>query len=354
MKKRRLTVKERAKVNKEFYFKLINAFIATNIVCFCALGYIYFRLVKYEEASPEGAIRNYLSLIENKNYKEVYEESKLVFDQFNDEAIYIEYLQEFYNDKTFKNARFMKQSYSDDVFLYYNIYDENDSLISNVQLKKIDDIYHVRTLTSIWNFDFDVINNLEFSINGVIVNNSYLTEDDVDCNAFNDIKNIEEVVKVDRYHLDNFVNIPDVKVSSISGIAVKDAINDQFYIGLKPTFEEKEEYENLILNVAQTYSKYITEDEKFYNLRKLLLRNTKFYQDISTFNNQWFSLHDSVEFKNIEIFDIVKLDNDFFIGSIKYDYEVKAGEKIQVYPTSYQIFFTKVNDNWLCTNLLLL
>lgn len=350
--KPKLTVKERAKVNKEFYIKLIKTFVVTNIICLSALGYIYFRLVKYEESTPEGAIRNYLTLVEKEKYHEIYEESKLVFDQFNNEEVFIEYLQDFYKDKKLSNARLLKQSYSDNEFLYYNINDEENNLISNVQLKKVDDIYHVRTLTSVWNFDFDVVDNLEFSINDVVVADGYMTEKDVVTNAYTDVE-YKELTKVNRYHIDNFVKIPEVVVTSDNGIAVKDVLKDQFYIGKKPVGEEKQEFEELILKVAQTYSKYITEDEKFYNLRKLLLRTTKFYQDISTFNNGWFSLHDDIEFKNIEIYDIVKLDDNSFIGSIKYDYEVIAKDKTQTYPTNYQIFFIKDKDTWLCTNLLL-
>lgn len=348
---KKLSVKQRSKVQKKFYISLIKAFMVTNILCFSGLGYISYRLIKYEENTPEGSIRSYLKLVEKEKYEEIYKESKLVFAQFNKKEDYISYLKEYYNNKDLANAKFIKQSYSNEEFLYYNINNEDNELISTVQLKEIDNKYHVRTLTSIWNFDFDVVDNIQFSINDLIVDDGYITEKDTVSNAFANMNNTKDVAKVTRYHLDNFVNIPTIEVLDDSNIAVKDVIKDQFYIGYVP--ENKKEYEEILLKMAQTYSKYITEDEKFYNLRKLLLKTTKFYQDISTFNNGWFSVHDSIEFRDIEIYDIVLLDENSFIGTVKYDYDVIAKNKIQTYPIVYQMMFIKEKDTWLCTNLLL-
>ncbi len=349
----RISYKDKASVGNDFLINLLKVFLITNIICLSASAYIYLRLVRYENSTPEGSIRNYLSLVSDKKYHEIYEESKLVFPQFNTEEIYVNYLKELYNDKDLKNITLSKESYSDSKFLYYKINDLKNNNIANVQLKKDGDLYHVRTLTSIWNFDFDVVDNLEFSINDVKVEDEYITEKDVHTKAYSGMDNQKNIAQVKRYHLDNFVNIPEVTALNDKATVVKDVIQDQFYVGYKPTADVKEEYESMLLDLAQTYSKYITEDEKFYNLRKLLHKDTEFFKNISSFNNGWFSPHNSVDFKNIEIYDIVVLNENSFIGSVKYDYEVIANHKVQTYPTIYQMFFVKENGNWLCTNLLL-
>ncbi|MCI6272244.1 MAG: hypothetical protein MR601_04780 [Erysipelotrichaceae bacterium] len=348
---KRKSVRDRSKVERSFYFKLLMAFVITNLIGVLILGYISYRLRKYEEATPTGAIRAYLELVKNKDYDKIYDESKLVFAQFNPKEDYTNYLKSIYENVDLDSATFARQSYSNDEFSYYNIKINNET-ISTVQLKKDDKLYHVKTLSSVWNFKFDVADNIEFSINEQLVDNGYISETDVKTNAYTNTQDQSNVPNITRYHLDNFVNIPKVVTNNNDYLAVKDFIEDQFYIGKIPINEEKIELEELIQKTAETYSKYITEDETFYNLKKLLNKNTTFYEGISSFYNGWYSSHESVDFLNTEIYDVIKLSDNAFIGTIKYDYQVIAKDKTQNYPTTYQLFFLKENDKWLCTNII--
>ncbi len=347
----RKSVRERAKVEKGFYLKLLKIFLITNLIGGGILSFIYYRLQDYEKTTPTGAIRKYLEYIKADDYEAVYEESKLVFAQFNPKEAYIEYLKTMYEGVNLDNATFARQSYSNDEFTYYNLNVDNNT-VSTLQLKKDDKEYHVRTLTSVWNFNFDVIDGVSFSINDYLVDSGYTVEQQTKTAAFSNLSDQENVPTITRYHLDNLVNIPDIVVNDQNYKAVKDVIEDQFYIGRIPDSEEIIELEALIKKTAETYSKYITEDETFYNLRKLLNRNTTFYTGVASFNNGWYSLHDSVEFLNTNIYDVIYLSDNSFIGTIKYDYQVIAGDKTQNYPTIYQLFFLKENDKWLCTDII--
>lgn len=344
------TVKQRAKVGKKFYFSMIKLFMFCNVIGIIILSIIYYQLQKYEESTPSGAIRSYLKLIQNGDYDEIYDESKLVFAQFNTKDEYSNYLKSIYENKPLAEATFARQSYSNEEFSYYNINIGNET-ISTVQLKKDKSIHHVRTLTSVWNFNFDVAGDIQFYINNELVDSGYILEKSTDSNAYANYPDKKTAIPITRYHLDNFVNIPIIEIKNENYIAVKDNIQDQFYIGKKPVGDTLKEYEELIQNTSETYSKYITEDVSFASLRKLLNRKTTFYEEISQFNNGWYSIHDDVEFANIDIYDIVELSENAFIGTIKYDYNVITDDKITTYPTTNQLFFIKENEKWLCTNI---
>ena len=92
----------------------------------CVLGFLWFWLSDYERKSPEGSLHIYLNNIRKGNYSELYEESKNVFYQLNDEETYAQYLEQTYQNVDLSKAGFVKLSYSDNVFSYYDIIVDGD------------------------------------------------------------------------------------------------------------------------------------------------------------------------------------------------------------------------------------
>ena len=110
-------------------------------------------------------------------------------------------------------------------------------------------------------------------------------------------------------------------------------------------------YVDLFFKVASTYCNYITKDAMYYEIRRLLYPNTTFQDALSTFENTWFTDHQSIEFKNVKIFDVMEFDEGF-IGSISFDYVVIADDEVsKTYTSTYQLTFMNRYGQYLASNL---
>ena len=73
---------------------------------------------------------------------------------------------------------------------------------------------------------------------------------------------------------------------------------------------------------------------------------------MNSFDNQWFTTHETISYQNIEISDVLPIGENAFIGSIKFDYVVTATNVSQTYSNFYQMYFVKdKNDEWKCINI---
>ena len=336
-------------------FKAIrNTFLFTEVIVLAVLFFLYIWLRSYEASTPYVAFSNYLELVSNKDFDTIYDNYSTIFPQFNTREDYVNYLENMYGYVDFSQVTFEQQDYSDESFIYYNL-DYNGTTISTVELCRDDEgVWQARTTSSLSTYTFETVDtNAKFYCNKILIDDLYL-RNETDCiYSFYNLHNLDDCLNTNKYVVEGFVKDPVVSTDT-GYAAVKDALKNYIYVGYEPNAEEKELYSGLIENVATAYSRYISEDGTFYNLRIQLHPDTEFYDAISSFDNSWFSTHDSYEFANMNIYDLVKLDDDTFMGSIEFDYIVKiyATEKTSTYHNIYQLCFKKVNDTYLCTNLI--
>lgn len=332
---------------------LRNTFLFTETIVLAVLFFLYIWLRRYEAATPYGAFSKYLDLLAKKDWNTVYDNYSTIFPQFNTREDYCNYLENMYGYVDFSQVTYEQQDYSDESFIYYNL-SYNGTTISTVELcKDHDGVWQARTTSSLQTYTFDVVDtNAKFYANNVLIDDLYLRKE-TDCiYSYYNLHNLNDCLNVHQYVVEGFVNAPTITADP-GYIAVHDALKNYIYVGYEPDSEEKEVYTGLIKNVASAYSRYISEDGTFYNLRIQLHPDTEFYDAISSFDNSWFSTHDSYDFQNMEIYDLVKLDDDTFMGTIEFDYVVKifSSNKTSTYHNIYQLCFKKVNGTYLCTNL---
>ncbi|MCI5772977.1 MAG: hypothetical protein MR210_00255, partial [Erysipelotrichaceae bacterium] len=223
---------------------------------------------------------------------------------------------------------------------------------STLQIKQAEDKkrYYVRTNMNDYSFTVEYFNEpTDVYINDVKINDAFLAAQDIESNL-TEGTNYPEPPMVDRYFFDNIIDTPTVTTSDPNSVVVNDLGGSAFYVGNKPSPENLAEYEELIKNAAMTYCKYITRDAMYYQIRQLLLPNTVFADALSTFENTWFTAHDSISFENVEVFEVMEFE-DGFIGSIKFDYIVEAHDVSQTYSSIYQLTFKEQNGRYLVSNL---
>ena len=298
----------------------------------------------------------YVHLLQADNYDKIYENSTVIFTQFNEKEPYIEYLKSIYEGVDLKKAVFSKKAYSNDTFLYY------DMIVDKQRISTLELIYNeaakqwnVRTVIDARNFYIEIFGDAQVYVNGIRLNENYITERNVSSDAYSNLFDLNQAPLVTRYHIDNLVGVPTVTTQDDTKYSiVKDALADRFYIGDQPNGAMEEIMRTRIRDTAMTYAKYISEDTRFSDLQQYLYRRTDYYKAISSFVNRYFSTHDSYRFDNMHISDLISYGEDGFTGTISFDYVVTIeGEKSQTYSNTYQMTFLNVNGKWLCSNLVI-
>ena len=328
---REASERERRKINssnQQFLYFLLKLFLVLMILGSAIMFLTWKVLENYEKSTPNGAMTAYVHLLQADNYDKIYENSTVIFTQFNEKEPYIEYLKSIYEGVDLKKAVFSKKAYSNDTFLYY------DMIVDKQRISTLELIY----------------------INGIRLNENYITERNVSSDAYSNLFDLNQAPLVTRYHIDNLVGVPTVTTQNDTKYSiVKDALADRFYIGDQPNGAMEEIMRTRIRDTAMTYAKYISEDTRFSDLQQYLYRRTDYYKAISSFVNRYFSTHDSYRFDNMHISDLISYGEDVgFTGTISFDYVVTIeGEKSQTYSNTYQMTFLNVSGKWLCSNLVI-
>ena len=352
--KKKSSYNDRVKAGKDFYIALLKLVLCCSIIGATGLGYLWFWLYRYEAKSVNGAMSSYIKKVGEHKWSEIYQEDIENFVELNDEETYTSYLVWLYGDYNVSGMTF-SFSGKDDYSSYYDVYYQQEKICAlEVRKPERSQVWKVRTVSQNHSYTFDVLEDTEFSINNNEITDSYSHTDDNVPKAFENLGLDDEMPTVTRYTIDSFISAPTIQTSS-DMMSIRDYSSDHFYIGRKPTNDELEEFNTEIEDTAVAYCKYITKDGTFYSLTQHLYPNTDFYYAISSFDNQWFSTHDSIEFQNTKIYDVMPIGDNAFIGSISFDYVVSASDVTKTYTSSYQLFFVKNSaGNWRMTNLYIL
>ena len=351
--------KERLKINSSnhhFLTFLAQLFIGLMILSLMCMFFTWKILENYESKTPNGAMTAYVNLLKKENYDKIYDQSTVIFTQFNEKEPYIEYLKSVYEGVDLKKAVFSKKSYSDETFLFYDLLVDKER-ISTLELmfNEEKDSWNVRTVVESRNYYIEDFTGSDIYVNGILLDDNYKVNEEVPSDAYSNLYNINKAPLVTRYHLDGMVTVPSITTSDPDAAVVVDALVDRVYVGEKPTPAEEEVMTDMIRDTAMTYARYISEDATFAELDEYLYSKTDYYKAISGFVNRFFSTHDSYRFENMEITDLICYGEDKgFAGSISFDYIVTIdGVKSQTYTSTYQMTFLKLGGRWLCTNILI-
>lgn len=345
---------EQLKAWSRFYARLLRIFLVTVILCAAGLGYEYFWLARYERQSVVGAMNRYMKNVANHNWDEIYRTDSTYFTEVNTKDNLITYLIYTYGNNHANGYTYSLVEETDTGMRYYDAY-YLSSKVSTLETYKPEgsSTWKVRTMVSAGAYTFDALNDASFRINDVPISpTSFANEANHIPLAFEELKTGDTFPSVTRYTVENLVRAPDpVPEDSENNMAVRDYSGNHYYIGPKPSADQYSEFAQNIEDTAMAYSRYITKDGTFYDLRRHLYPNTEFYYAIMSLDNQYFSSHDSIDFQDISISEVMPLGEDAFVGTIAYNVVVTAGDNVKTYASTYQIFFVRNNDSWQATNI---
>ncbi len=343
---------EQLRSGERYYMNLLRVFLSLVIVFSIGCVYLYFWLYYYERHSINGALTQYVKDVTDRKWDKVYREDRRYFTELNTKEAVTDFLFYVYGDKKPGGMTFSFAN-KDETYQYYDCY-YRQSYIATLQIVKPENsrVWKVRTLIGSNNYEVETLNSSTFRINDIPITPDYKHEDNLVPGAYAGYELDDKLPRVSNYFIGNIVGTPAIVPENENNIVIRDYTASRFMIGQKPDTSQRSEFAAAINDTAMAYCKYITEDGTLYDLKQHLLPGTVFYDAISSFNNQWFTTHESIDFQNIDIFDILPVGDNAFIGSIRFDYVVTATNVSQTYSNHYQMFFIRDNNNdWKCINI---
>lgn len=353
-KKPSKSYQRRAAIGVRFYRSLLGVFLVTVFICTVGLGYLYFWLARYEKQSVTGAMRSYMQQVQNREWDSIYETDTTYFTEFNSEDAVASYLLTLYGNVKASGCAFSLMSIDSNTgYRYYDVYYQQEK-VGTLECQKPEgsSVWKVRTIVSGGSYSFDVLDGSTFSINGITITSDYADGESHIPYCFEELDETEteNLPSVTRYTVESLVWEPDLEVAS-GDIAVRDYSSLQYYIGKAPTSDQLEEFSTELQDTAIAYSNWITEDGTFYNFVKHLDTSTSFYQDMLSFNNQFFSTHYSNEITDIKVYDVIALGDDAFLGDISFTQTATNENGSRSSSCNYQIYFILKDGSWKATRI---
>lgn len=359
MSKRYNRYQRLSKVSKGFYLKLALIFLFLFTACSVGLFIEYHLLENYEKSQPASALNRYMQRLVAKDFSAIYQEASLVSEQMNDEASFSKYIEDKYRDydvASLYTSEDLACTVNNPDIHCYNIKADQDYTMQTLYVvQQGDQWYGYPSLISDVTTFISEDPSLTISVNGVELADNTQIEDSYYL-AFDNIDNTGQLSLYTTYQSYEILeDDPLISVNNNDYAVVKNPLEKVYYIGKLPNQETLEDYETLIENVAKVYCQYITADASLYSLTSLLYPYSEFYDQILGFENIWFSDHDSIEFDNITIENVIELGDDGFIGEINFDYIVTAqatADQQRVYHSAYQITFIKYYNGYRASNII--
>lgn len=336
-----------------FKIALLSLVAVLTVVVWGLLDTLWNNMEEYEANSEIGAITEYFKNFEEGNYDTAAQTSGFVFNEKNSREDYIQYLKDTFGSN-FSDLRFAGKDGDVAGEKIYRIYSGNTPL-GSVRLIPTED--QKRNWRAIAEVEYaETMTVVAPAYIGVSANGTLLPNDGKSGEIHEDFSDLEQFISVPRkktYTLDGYLYAPEVAAVAPDGTECDKTVAEDGTVHFTVPVAEKDKatFEGLMTDFSKLYANYITKDATFKMLKPKMLQGTEFYESVRTFYNGWYIDHTRYEFRDMEISNIIRPDENTFVGDIKFDYFIFRGTKEYKYPSAYRLSFCYSDGQWLLADL---
>ncbi len=120
---------------------------------------------------------------------------------------------------------------------------------------------------------------------------------------------------------------------------------------LPPTPEEAPALQQAAAKVTGIYAAFITEDATLTDLSAVCLHNTPFWAAVSTFYNHWYVKHDSSRIENLEFEQLYLVAPNAFCAELSFEDVILRKGKEDRFPARYHLCLLQTDSGWKLASL---
>ncbi len=150
------------------------------------------------------------------------------------------------------------------------------------------------------------------------------------------------------YTLEGFLTAPELTAQApgVQECVIRETEQPNVYeVKALLSEEQAAEVQELAVEAAKVYARFISEDASFKQVAKYLVRESDFYNSLKTFYNGWYADHTSYEFENMQTEEFTAYSPDHISCKVSFTYVINSGGRHE-YPSAYEIFMVRTEDGW--------
>lgn len=185
-------------------------------------------------------------------------------------------------------------------------------------------------------------------INGVMLDSSYIIEDNVPHETNAHMPDGVEGIKFTIYEVDSLISAPNVKVCDAEGneLEIELAKSDDLYYYTKLVYDEvlEAEYSDFVIEAAKSFASYMQNDTTLQKLNPYFEKGTELYKSIRS-TLQWAVIdHDSYDFEDVEASNFYRYDENTFSCRVKLTQVLKRKRLEDFRDTMDATFYLRMVD----------
>lgn len=342
---------------------LIFGFILPLITVSIFFNVLHSYLYGYEYYNSEVYLNKYLDLIKTDNYKEIMKYNNIETDKYNTEKEFAMYMFKEYGEKHDSPVIMKESSLSTDDEEFYKV-QFNGNVIKQFKLVKFGE-KKLRYFNE-WMVEKPESNvytdsvkifapiGVEVYVNDVLLSKDKLGTEEVVFDYYKGIKDENhEHPKLVSYTVDKLMAVSNVYAKGRDGQLCEMNLEEGVYkVASGLQIEDSSEIEQLAQDFSIQYASFIAMDAKFADLKKKIYQNTEFYDTLMEFYNGWYPDHDSFGFEDVKVDSLLWYDETHVSVKVRFNHFVMHPKyKRRDYPVAYEVYFVKINGEWLVAEL---
>lgn len=359
------TRKENSKTSSAFLsiYRLI--LICIIILIAIGLSCLWLALDDYEKSVPDNVMDKISQNLCEKEYECIIESTDISFSEFEDASYLNNYLEKSLSSGT---VSYSKISGNDESKVSYLLYSDENKL-AKVELKEKSQKskfgfseYEIDKMSDILKANQEITvlapSTAKVFLNGIEVSSKYVIENDICVQELKNIPDLIEKPTMVKYHVDGLYFEPVVTVKGFLGNELKIFADEETGdLSALPngSNEMYDMYSPLVIEVAQTYAKFVSKDAQFSELAKYFSKEILLYKKLANLYVQDYTEHDKYEFENIKTSDFMMYNENWFSCNISFDYNIYRANRNKTYsfPSDFTFSFIKKDDTWLVADMVI-
>lgn len=339
--------------------------ILSLAIILAVVGGLRFYLKGVSTYSPKKVIEQYYDCIEQKNYDALCALTGFTADTYNTKEDYIAFLENAYQGGIQKLAIAKSKEKAETATSVFYDTQVNGGAVKTFELKKTGkkEMLFFDTWTLVQPEDLYAHTltvkgpaGLKLTVNDVPVpTNDVTLGNDGTIAGFSTLEGQSKMPKVHTYTLEGLIKIGSVTATLEDGTPCTVSLEGDSATVTAPIDAALSAHlKELGIAFSKKYAAFITEDAAFSALSPYLYKESTFYESLKTFSNMWFTTHDSFGYENIQVKNETFYSPQHCSLEVSFNYVLKMKSKRVENQVDYQLYFMKVEDDWLIVNLIAL
>ena len=347
-KKAQKPAKKRFLLSLGIYFLVLLVLIAGVLIGLNKL------LSDYEASTPNGTLDRYVEWLKAKDYEAIYEAAGFEETLLNPKSSYLAYLERIYAGDP-ADITLRERAAAEENKKQFSVYFDNTrvSILDLTMVNENGRSYWTVAPQLVYQDDFTIYTDADAR---VTVNGNDLTLLGIAPQAaqeivFSGADDPQVYPSVISYTLSGLLTPPTVEALTLDGETCT-VINTEkdpqvFRVMAKPDEETIAEQEELAIDAAFTYAKFIARDASRTAILNYVLKESTLYTSIKNFSNIWFHRHDSYSFEDVQLLSSVRYTENDFTCEVQFQpYYVTNGVSHKKELVHYRMSFLLIEGKW--------